>query len=105
MDIYTTPIIPMNKNVSAITRRELGQILAAEHIFKSSPGFWTWLMAEDIEWARSEHDQKIHIRSISERNFSHNRICYPNDFELSYVLSHCKGQLNWTYTNRGYQKQ
>ena len=99
MDIYTTPIIPMNKNVSTLTRRELGQILAAEHIFKSDPAFWTWLMAGDIEWSRSDHNQKITIRSISERDFSLNGTCYPNEFELTYVMSHCKGQLNWTYTN------
>lgn len=100
--ILPQPITPLHDTLGSLTRREHGQILAAEHVFKASPGFWTWLASGDIEWHRSGYDGKIHIRSRSERNFSLNNSLYPNEFELSYVLEHCKGQLNWICTTHTY---
>ena len=99
------PIIPLHSTVGDLTRREHSQILAAEHIFKSSAGFWTWFASDDLEWHRSSFNQKINIRSRSERDFSLNNSCYPNEFELSYVLNHCRGQLNWTYTGHKHTQE
>ena len=89
-----TPIIPFHSSMATVTGIEHARLLAAEHMFKSNPGFWTWLAHDDLEWYRNEHAGKIHLRSISERYFSESPTCYPNDFELSYI-ERCRGQLNF----------
>ena len=88
------PLIPLHSSITTITGVEHARLLAVEHMFKSDPGFWTWLAHHDLQWYRSDHNDKLALRSISERYFSERDTIYPNDFELSF-LERIKGQLRF----------